>query len=83
MVEAMKPKTMPPVIERRPRDSAEVRRVIRAAERGERLWREGDEGIVTPLPTREQGIELAVKRMRDEGAAMRCLGIRIALPGGD
>ena len=82
MVEAMKPKTMPPVIERRPRDSADVRRVIRAAERGERLWREGDEGIVTPLPTREQGIEIVVERMRDEAAAW-CPGIRIALPGGD
>lgn len=79
----MKPKTLPPVIERRPKNSAEVRRVIRAAERGERLWCEGDEGIVTPLLTAEQGIAMVAQKMREvvEISTPWPEGVRIKLPG--
>ena len=44
----MRPPKLPSVIERNP-SAANAREVIHAAERGERLWREGDEGIVQPI----------------------------------
>ena len=39
---------MPSIIERKP-SAANAREVIKAAERGEELWMEGEAGLVAPL----------------------------------
>lgn len=57
---------LPPVVERDP-SAASAREVIHAAERGERLWLEGDEGIARPMQDAEPGAFVrAWLRMEDE-----------------
>jgi hypothetical protein len=51
-----KPPRQPPVIERKPSD-ANAREVIAAARRGERLWLEGEEGIVQPMEATHSRVE--------------------------
>lgn len=58
---------LPPVIERKPSDD-NARKVIAAAERGDRLWIEGDEGIVQPM---ESGAGAFVRAARREEEATR------------
>lgn len=60
---------LPPVIERKPSD-ANAREVIAAAERGERLWLEGDEGIVQPMESREDAFVRAARREEEAAWAI-------------
>lgn len=60
---------LPPVIERRPSDG-NAREVIAAAERGERLWLEGDEGIVQPMSNEEPGEFAFLRAWQSEESAM-------------
>ena len=60
---------MPPVVERKPSD-ANAREVIAAAERGERLWLEGDEGIVQPMEAGNGDDGAFVRAWRREEDAM-------------
>jgi hypothetical protein len=62
----MRPLRLPPVIERKPSE-ANARAVIRAAERGERLWLEGNEGIAQPMEQPgPSAFVRAWQRMEDE-----------------